>query len=74
MASRSDDKFADVEWSPGPSGSPIIAGSIAYIDCEIEAIHDGGDHHIVVGRVIELEVLESKEPLLFFQGNYGTFG
>jgi flavin reductase (DIM6/NTAB) family NADH-FMN oxidoreductase RutF len=74
MASRSDNKFADVEWSPGPSGSPIIAGSIAYIDCEIEAIHDGGDHHIVVGRVIELEVLESKEPLLFFQGNYGTFG
>jgi hypothetical protein len=27
-----------------------------------------------VGRVVELEVLESKEPLLFFQGNYGTFG
>ena len=62
-----------VNWSPGPSGSPIIEGSIAYIDCEIEAIHDGGDHDIVVGRVIELEVLENKEPLVFFQGNYGTF-
>ncbi len=73
MASRSDDKFANVDWSPGPSGSPIITGSMAYIDCEIAAIHDGGDHDIVVGRVIKLEVLESKDPLLFFQGNYGTF-
>ena len=74
MASRSDDKFANVAWSPGPSGSPVITGSIAYIDCEIEAIHDGGDHDIVVGRVIELEILESKPPLVFFQGDYGTFG
>ena len=73
MASHSDDKFANVNWSPGPSGSQIIEASIAYIDCEIEAIHDGGDHDIVVGRVIELEVLENKEPLVFFQGNYGTF-
>ena len=73
MASRAEDKFADVEWSAAPSGSPIIAGSIAYIDCEIEAIHDGGDHDIVVGRVLELEVMESKEPLVFFQGSYGTF-
>ena len=73
MASRTEDKFADVEWSTAPSGSPIIAGSIAYIDCEIEAVHDGGDHDIVVGRVVELEVMESKPPLVFFQGNYGTF-
>ena len=73
MVSRAEDKFADVEWSTAPSGSPIIAGSIAYIDCEIEAGHDGGDHDIAVGRVIELEVMESKPPLVFFQGNYGTF-
>ena len=32
MASRAEDKFADVEWSPAGSGSPIISGSIAYID------------------------------------------
>ncbi|MEC7828559.1 MAG: flavin reductase family protein [Actinomycetota bacterium] len=73
MASRAEDKFADVEWSPAGSGSPIISGSIAYIDCDIEMVHDGGDHDIVVGRVLELEVLDSKSPLVFFQGNYGTF-
>ena len=73
MASRAEDKFADVEWSPAGSGSPIISGSIAYIDCYIEMIHDGGDHDIVIGRVLKLEVMDSKSPLVFFQGNYGTF-
>jgi len=73
MASRVEDKFADVEWSPGASGSPIISGSIAYIDCDIEAVHDGGDHDIVIGRVLKLEVMDNKSPLVFFQGNYGTF-
>ena len=73
MASRAEDKFADVEWSPAGSGSPIISGSIAYIDCDIEMIHDGGDHDIVIGRVLKLEVMDSKSPLVFFEGDYGTF-
>ena len=73
MASRAEDKFADVDWSPASSGSPIIAGSVAYIDCEIEAVHDGGDHDIVRGPVLGLEVMDSKSPLVFFQGSYGTF-
>lgn len=73
MASRADDKFTDVEWRPGPTGAPIIEGSIAYIDCTIEAVHDGGDHDIVVGRVVELDVGNPKAPLLFWKGGYGTF-
>ena len=73
MGSRAEDKFADVEWSPAGSGSPIISGSSAYIACDIEMIHDGGDHDIVIGRVLKLEVMDSKSPLVFFQGNYGTF-
>ena len=73
MASRSENKFEGVNWRPGPTGSPIIEGSVAYIDCKIETIHDGGDHDIVIGRVIELAAGEDKEPLLFFKGGYGTF-
>ncbi|NCG41482.1 MAG: flavin reductase, partial [Actinobacteria bacterium] len=33
----------------------------------------GGDHDIVIGRVIEIAAGEDKEPLLFFKGGYGTF-
>ena len=73
MASRSENKFEGGNWRPGPTGSPIIDGSVAYIDCEIETIHDGGDHDIVVGRVIEIGAGEDKEPLLFYKGGYGTF-
>ena len=65
--------IAEVSWRPGPTGAPIIDGSIAYIDCTIEAVHDGGDHDIVVGRVVELEILDAKDPLLFWKGGYGTF-
>ena len=73
MASRADDKFVDVSWRPGPTGAPILDGSIAYMDCTIEAVYDGGDHDIVVGRVVELDVLDAKDPLLFWKGGYGTF-
>lgn len=75
MASKAEDKFADVDWHAGPTGSPIIEGSVAYIDCEIEAVYDGGDHDIVVGRVVELDVTgDDKDPMVFFKGGYGTFG
>jgi 3-hydroxy-9,10-secoandrosta-1,3,5(10)-triene-9,17-dione monooxygenase reductase component len=35
--------------------------------------HEAGDHHIVLGRVVALEVERPDRPLLFFQGNYGEF-
>ena len=67
MASRAEDKFADVEWSPAGSGSPIISGSIAYIDCDIEMIHDGGDHDIVIGRVLKIEVMDCNSHLIIIK-------
>lgn len=73
FASRDVDKFAGVHWTPKVTGSPIISGSIAWIDCEIHAIHDGGDHDIVVGLVKALDVDSDTGPLLFFQGGYGRY-
>ena len=45
------DPFEAIDWAAGPTGSPIIAGCVAWIDCSIEAIHEAGDHYIVVGAV-----------------------
>ncbi len=73
MASRADDKFVDVNWRPGTTGAPVVDGSIAYIECIISDVFDGGDHDIVVGRVVGLEILDVKDPLLFWKGGYGTF-
>ncbi len=73
FASKLEDKFQGVDHSPGVTGAPRIAGSLAFIDCVLEGELDGGDHAIVVGRVQALEVGDSGTPLVFFQGKYGTF-
>lgn len=73
LARKGDEKFTDVAWDPTPSGMPRILGSLAWIDCEIDAVHDAGDHHIVVGRVHHLELDTPESPLIFFQGGYGGF-
>ncbi len=67
------DRFTQVEWQPGVTGSPVLASALAYADCEIEHRYDGGDHVIVVGRVVELGQREHGQPLAFFRGGYGRF-
>lgn len=68
------DKFAGVEWDPAPvTGSPRLLGSLAWIDCSIHAVHTGGDHLIVVGRVNDLGADPEAEPLLFYRGKFGGF-
>lgn len=56
------------------SGSPRLAGAPAWIDCTIQAVHTGGDHLIVVGRVDALGAAEGDaDPLLFHRGVFGRF-
>jgi len=68
------DKFAGLPWHPGVTGSPVLEEVLAYIDCDLEAEHDAGDHTIAVGRVRDLGILDPDgAPLLFFRGKYGQF-
>ena len=67
-------EVADIPWHSGITGSPILEGVLAYIDCELEVEHDGGDHIIAVGRVRDLGIVDADHgPLLFFRGGYGGF-
>ena len=66
------DKFAGVAWHPGPSGTPILDGVLAWVECELVTVHDAGDHELVSGRVLELGT-GTGGPLLFFRGAYGRF-
>lgn len=70
FASREADKFAAIGWDHSPLGSPRIKGSLAWIDCEIEAVHDAGDHEIAIGAVADLSVEDERHPLIFFRGGY----
>lgn len=73
MASSGDDKFNDVTWQPTPdTGSPRIDGIVGHVDCSVHAVHEAGDHYIVIGRVLALEPGEAEAPLLYYRGGYHT--
>ncbi|MER6218816.1 flavin reductase family protein [Streptomyces sp. NPDC001272] len=66
------DKFAGVPHRPAPAtGSPQLDGVPAWIDCRIHAVHTGGDHLIVVGRVEAMGAEGEGDPLLFHKGRFG---
>ncbi len=67
------DRFSQVGWHSGTTGSPVLDAALAYVDCEIEHRYDGGDHVIVVGRVVDLGHREHGTPLAFYRGGYGRF-
>lgn len=73
FASKSADKFHGLQWHPAPSGSPILDGAVAWVDCVLDVAHEAGDHHIVIGRVTDLGVQAKDLPLLFYRGGYGQF-
>ena len=54
FARSGTDKFAGVRWSPSAHGSPVLDDVVAWIDGELWAEYDGGDHSIVVARVLDL--------------------
>jgi 3-hydroxy-9,10-secoandrosta-1,3,5(10)-triene-9,17-dione monooxygenase reductase component len=65
-------KFEGVVWHPAPvSGSPVIDGSLAWVDCNVELVHDAGDHELIIGKVLDLDTAEGS-PLVFFRGNFAT--
>jgi len=73
MAAGGEDKFATIDWSPGPGGAPVLDGVVAWIECDWEQVVEAGDHYIVLGGVRDLAVPRAVAPLLFFQGGYGRF-
>jgi flavin reductase (DIM6/NTAB) family NADH-FMN oxidoreductase RutF/DNA-binding IclR family transcriptional regulator len=73
FAARGGDKFSGQAYRPAGTGSPILEGCVAWIDCEVAAIQEAGDHFIVLGRVRDLQLERPRLPLLFFQGGYGRF-
>jgi 3-hydroxy-9,10-secoandrosta-1,3,5(10)-triene-9,17-dione monooxygenase reductase component len=65
------DKFAGVPWTPSVHGAPVLDAVVAWIDGELWAEYDGGDHTIVVARVLDLGAHPDRRPLLFHRGAYG---
>ncbi|HZP28644.1 MAG TPA: flavin reductase family protein [Acidimicrobiia bacterium] len=71
FAQKGADRFGQTEWHVGVGGSPVLHDVLAYVDCEFWAEYDGGDHIIVVGKVLDLGITHDAGPLVFFRGQYG---
>jgi len=59
---------------PGPvTGAPLLDGALATLECQTFAVYDGGDHSIVVGRVIGVGApadTPPRGPLIHHSGRY----
>ena len=64
--------WAQTRWTEGPEGTPLVTECLARFDCARHAVHDGGDHAIVVGRVLSVQPGRGA-PLLFASARYGRF-
>jgi len=74
FASKSphEEKWRDVPWSERES-VPILDHALIWTACELERIHEGGDHVVAIGRVLALGRDEG-EPLVFHRGSYRALG
>jgi 3-hydroxy-9,10-secoandrosta-1,3,5(10)-triene-9,17-dione monooxygenase reductase component len=70
FAKKGADKFHGVPWRTSATGAPLLEGVLGWVDCTIYAVHEAGDHYVVIGRVMDLGVEEAPHPLLFYKGQY----
>lgn len=70
FAGRGEDRFAATPWAIGEFETPVLTGSLASFECARNAVHEGGDHFILVGRVLKAMFEPRRDPLLYFRGKY----
>lgn len=74
FAGQDTDKDDITRLTPGPV-APLIPGALVSLSCALEELHEGGDHWIVVGRVIAIHEPEggnTRPPLIFHGSRYGS--
>ncbi|WP_299484223.1 flavin reductase family protein [uncultured Roseibium sp.] len=72
FASTERDRFSGLEWVEGVHGVPCLKDCAATLECETQAVHEGGDHEIFIGRVLA-HMNSDKTPLAFGKGQLGAF-
>jgi 3-hydroxy-9,10-secoandrosta-1,3,5(10)-triene-9,17-dione monooxygenase reductase component len=65
------DKFDGVSWRRGLGGIPVLEDVLACFQCSRYAVHEAGDHLIVLGRVEAFMHAAERKPLVFYCGRYG---
>jgi flavin reductase (DIM6/NTAB) family NADH-FMN oxidoreductase RutF len=74
FAKSGGEKFSGLGYKLGATGAPLLADTIAHLECDIRHAFDAGDHTIYVGEVRNLGVESELDPLLYFRGGYRNLG
>ncbi|WP_395104483.1 flavin reductase family protein [Actinomadura sp. SCN-SB] len=64
-------KFDGLEWDRSRWGAPALRGVLTRVHAEVGDVHPAGDHDVVIGRVLEVEVPGDQEPMIFFRSGFG---
>lgn len=70
FASKPEERFAVKDWALGETGVPVLSNSLVSFECDREALHEAGDHFILIGHVQRAQFEPHRDPLLFFRGKY----
>lgn len=69
---QAKDRFEGIRFAKGVTGSPLISGARAVLECRAWKVYEGGDHSILVGEVVAAKALNSKRPLVYYSQQYTT--
>ena len=69
-AQRGDHVLDDAHYESGAADMPVMPSTLVSFECELESRYPGGDHVILLGRVLEMTRREPGPPLLFSAGKY----
>jgi flavin reductase (DIM6/NTAB) family NADH-FMN oxidoreductase RutF len=67
---KNSKKWGIEPYSLGINGNPIFKNSLAYFECKKHKMIRVGDHHLVIGEVVDFNKINESKPLLYFQGKY----
>jgi len=71
FARSKHDIFDGVDYESSENGAPLLKNTLAWFECRTDNVHDCGDHHIIIGEVIDYRSNDGG-PLVFYDGQYQT--
>jgi len=72
LARPGSHSLADIPLIDTELGPPALGDALAFFECASEAVYEGGDHAIILGRVLRFARRDAGAPLVFFRGRYGA--
>ncbi len=70
FAMQSKDKFKNIDYDISINNSPILKNCLGTIECLMHAVHEGGDHQIIVAQVTNISCNDDAKPLVYYKGKY----